>query len=223
MYKHNNLRGRNLYTVYKITFPNNKIYIGFTEVGILERVKTHISASKKRITKIHNAFNKYDNFKVQVINCYSTRKLALYMERHYINRYNSTGKNGYNIQSGGQYVPLARIKKGRKVIDCRGNIFNTITECADFYGVTIASIRLCCINKWKVLRKYNVKFYEEGDTKCSKFTHIKKVKCLNNNQIYKNAEEAKEQLGLKSSLSIRRVCRGERNHYAGFNFEYILE
>ena len=194
---HKNLRGSNLNTVYRIKFPNGKLYVGFTEVGILERKKTHYMASAKRKTPIHMAIQKYKGQEEwEVINCYSCKETALFMESFFIKKYNSMD-NGYNVQSGGQFVPESRNKKGIPIIDCRGNYFKTYTDCAKFYEVTLACIRFCCKYNYRVKRKYSVKIYEEGDIRCKPYDKKEQyIRCLDNERLYRSAREAAKDLNL---------------------------
>lgn len=68
---------------------------------------------------------------------------------------------------------------------------------------------------------FALKIYKEGDVKCPIYNPYKGIICLNNNKTYSTAKDAQEDLDLKNSLSINRVCRGERTSYNGYYFEYI--
>lgn len=210
---HKNLRGRDLYTVYRVRFPNGKSYIGFTEVGILERKRTHYNTSKKRKTPIQNAFMKYRGEEYwEVLNCYANKKVALYMESFFIQKYDSIDK-GYNIQTGGQYVPDSRKKKGTEVIDYQGNIFESAEQAAKFYRVTASMVLASCregyVVKGKtIFRKQNSYFIKKG------------IICLETGEYYINTEDVCKKLGFKKTAksSIARAVSGKRSSYKGYTF-----
>ena len=53
------------YLVYKVTFPNNKIYIGITSKGLEFRKTKHFAELKKGTNyKFHNALKKYPNMEI---------------------------------------------------------------------------------------------------------------------------------------------------------------
>lgn len=92
-------------TVYCITnLVNNRKYIGITTQLPSIRWAEHLR-SKKGCTKLLRAFNKYDkqNFTFEII--YQTLDM-LYMndmEAYFIQKFNTLGKNGYNIDPGGRH------------------------------------------------------------------------------------------------------------------------
>lgn len=51
----------------------------------------------------------------------------------------------------------------------------------------------------------------------------KKVMCLTNNTIYNSSKDAANKLsfGKHASVAIGSVCRGERNHYKEYKFQYV--
>lgn len=58
----------------------------------------------------------------------------------------------------------------------------------------------------------------------SKHSNQQGVLCLHNNKIYRNAKEAsKDIFGVESNCrhSIQNVCRGIKNNFRGFHFEYV--
>lgn len=92
--------------IYKITNSvNDKVYIGET-ISLGKRWKQHLSAARVGKSKqyIHNAMRKYniENFTVEIIAIAPDRKVLNYLERFFINVYESNLKeNGYNIARGG--------------------------------------------------------------------------------------------------------------------------
>ena len=86
-----------IYFIYKITNTfNNKLYIG-QHYGYLD--DSYIGSGKI----LRYAINKYgiDNFKREILELCESKQKANEREKYYIQYYNATGKNGYNITSGG--------------------------------------------------------------------------------------------------------------------------
>ncbi len=92
--------------IYKITNTvNNKVYIGQTKQDPDKRWNGHKGAinSGKGCPLLQKAFNKYgaDKFKFEVlIICFDDARFEI--EKQYIKKYNSFGKNGYNSNEGGE-------------------------------------------------------------------------------------------------------------------------
>ena len=95
--------------IYKITnLQNNKIYIGKTTTCIQERFSKHIYEANTPNTKgytfiLHKAFRKYgiNNFNIEQIEEIDN-SLLNDREIYWINFYNSTIPNGYNMTFGGE-------------------------------------------------------------------------------------------------------------------------
>lgn len=116
----------NSYCVYKLTFPNNKMYIGITN-NFKHRMSQHKSNKKKN--KLTNAIKKYgfDNCKKEILICCLTKEKACEFEINFIKQFDSI-KNGYNITEGGEISPiltpsvyekLKRTVKTKKSIEIR--------------------------------------------------------------------------------------------------------
>lgn len=108
--------------IYKITFPNKKIYIGQTVQPLRKRYNGHVNnaKNKKDITKFSNgsligkAIRKYglnfDWFEI-LEECNDIQDLNI-KESFWINKYNSNNKKiGYNLNSGGQNCYLSEETK----------------------------------------------------------------------------------------------------------------
>lgn len=78
--------------VYKLIFPNNKIYIGQTSQKLIKRLWNHCEINSG-CKKLKNAIDKYKEFIVEVL--YEGKELDK-MEEYYIKYYDSIN-NGYNI------------------------------------------------------------------------------------------------------------------------------
>lgn len=90
--------------VYKITFPNNKVYIGITNGTLEQRKKEHFSRKNNGYTNaIYNALRKYNNQeKWDILDNCSSYEEAKIKEKHYIKTFKSNNnKFGYNMTAGG--------------------------------------------------------------------------------------------------------------------------
>ena len=94
--------------IYKISFPNGKCYIGFTTRTIKERWVEHNKHAKAGNTRrLYNALRKYnmvDTFQMIVIDTAETEEELCEKEIAHIeiNNSNSEGRNGYNMNDGGE-------------------------------------------------------------------------------------------------------------------------
>lgn len=111
--------------IYKITNTiNNKVYIGQTTQGLLQRQREHVSRFNRgeRDHKLYLAFRKYgiDVFKFEVICVALDASYLNELETLLIKEHNSFNK-GYNMTVGGDTVSqetrqkLSSIFKGRKI------------------------------------------------------------------------------------------------------------
>ncbi len=99
------------FTIYKLTSPSNKIYIGFTSMGLKARYDKHKSnfkrwlKSNKQIpgcTKLFNAFQKYgfDVWDKEILFETQNEQEAFAKEVELIELYDAI-TTGYNILRGG--------------------------------------------------------------------------------------------------------------------------
>ena len=91
----------NVMGIYKINFPNGKIYIGLS-VDIKRRVYEHNNPLKAK-TPCDLAIVKYGKIKeIEILELCKNKEILSEREKYWINYYNSTNKNvGYNITKGG--------------------------------------------------------------------------------------------------------------------------
>lgn len=99
------------YELYKITnIITDKIYIGYTKIGILNRLHKHyLNASFGIDTKFYRAIRKYgiENFKIQsIIDSYNHKEIQN-LEKKWIEKLD-TYKNGYNSTIGGDGGPVCK-------------------------------------------------------------------------------------------------------------------
>lgn len=84
------------YTVYKLTFPDGKIYIGQTSLPVEQRWKNG-EGYKGQNVYVPITLNGWDNIKKEILHTNLTKELALAIEQYYIHKFHSV-KNGYNIK-----------------------------------------------------------------------------------------------------------------------------
>lgn len=96
----------NMMGIYKITFPNKKIYIGLS-IDIKRRMQEHNSSSSKR-TPCDNAINKYGKVtEIEILEFINDKALLGEREQYWIKFYNSNDKSiGYNLTIGGETSQL---------------------------------------------------------------------------------------------------------------------
>jgi len=92
--------------IYKLTFPNNKIYIGQTSLDFNIRLNCHkSSAYNSNLNRyIHNAIKKYgwDNIVKEII-CTVSSEFSDDAEKYFINKYSCNDiRFGYNLTGGGK-------------------------------------------------------------------------------------------------------------------------
>ena len=85
--------------IYKLTFPNGKVYIGQSN-NLKQRQKEHkqFHKTQKYLQKACEKFNYNYTFTI-LKKCIYQEQLN-YFERIYIHKYNSIYPNGYNIEAG---------------------------------------------------------------------------------------------------------------------------
>lgn len=134
------------YVVYIHIFPNNKVYVGITSIGVKNR--WHNGKGYKDNPYLNNAINKYgwNNIKHKILFKGLTREEASNKEIELIKQYKSTNKEyGYNICYGGVGVnkPNTTIILQYSVDGNFIKTFRTIQEASRETGVGYASIGRC--------------------------------------------------------------------------------
>jgi group I intron endonuclease len=97
-----------VYTLYKVTCPSSKIYVGLTKKPIKQRRTDHIYYAEKGSPYLfHAAIRKYgsSSFNWEVLGTFLDRDVANEAEKAAITAHNShRTKNGYNMTIGGKGV-----------------------------------------------------------------------------------------------------------------------
>lgn len=127
-----------MYTVYQVSGPEGKVYIGLTAYSEYERWKLHIrnSRNKKNNWYFYNAIRKHgaENFKVFLLDKTYALKEAKEMEKLYIRLLQSNDPEfGYNSTSGGDAIEFTE-----ETIKKMSLIGKTRWENSDFKTNTLA-------------------------------------------------------------------------------------
>jgi group I intron endonuclease len=209
------------YTVYKHTFPNNKVYIGITSKSITRRWRNGEGYRNKQ-QLIYRAINKYgwDNIKHEMLFTGLTKEQAEQKEIELIKLYNSTDSQyGYNAESGGnvnktlsestrEKIRLANVGKRhsedtkRKMSESQKGKRHLSNE---------------QLKKMRAGRNYNFTVWNKGKCVDTKVPVIQYDKCGNKIKEYINVHVAQEETGIQH---IYDVCKGKRKSAGGFIWKY---
>lgn len=116
--------------IYKITFENNKSYIG--QSCNLDRrfseYKNWKNTCKNQVA-LYNAFNKYKQYDIIILesSLNFTQEELDNKEIYYIEKYNTITPNGYNIQKGGRGYSGYKLIKEENLFNNTEPIINTET------------------------------------------------------------------------------------------------
>lgn len=95
------------YTIYKLTSPSNKTYIGWTSRPLKKRLQDHMSEVRRGFDRpIQKALRKYplEQWTQEVLLETMDYDESLASEVNYIKNFNTTNPDkGYNISIGGEY------------------------------------------------------------------------------------------------------------------------
>ena len=143
--------------IYKITAPNDRVYIGQTIHTIQKRWKEHIidanDFNKNRCKALNASIRKYgyENFNVDMlIEC--TNEQLNYYEIQYIQEYNSLAPNGLNLKLGGSC--------GKHIQQTKDKIMNTLKGCEVPHS---RRLKLSYTKKQNDLPMYIIEYKEKGN------------------------------------------------------------
>jgi hypothetical protein len=114
-------------SLYQLTFPNGKVYIGQTVRKMSVRLAQHRAAAKRGSPlPVHNAWRKHGEPSVSILSEYDCQEALHKAEIDAIEKLNCLVPNGYNLAIGGGTAPskspevaakIAAKAKGRKHLD----------------------------------------------------------------------------------------------------------
>lgn len=93
--------------IYRLTFPNGKVYIGMTVVSLRRRLYCHAFKARQESPKlaVHRAWKLHGEPVAEIIETVDATELAA-AEKRQILSHNSFGPSGYNLTPGGEDSPM---------------------------------------------------------------------------------------------------------------------
>lgn len=225
--------------IYKITnLINGKSYIG-QSINIKRRFWDHRCISHESNRHLKYALKKYgkDNFKYEVLEeCLEDELDA--KERHYI----ETLKPEYNVTNGGQdslrrYPEDVRKKISNKSKEQWENMTDEERQHRITHNLTGHRVGYAMSEETKAkLRDKNLGKKQSPETiekrkqtmlekkrngyRQDNSSHMKRVKCIETNEVFKSVRDAAENIGVDPS-SVSSMLKGRQKTVKGFHFEYL--
>lgn len=114
--------------LYKLTFPNGKLYIGITSKTLHRRLITHRSHAKERDFPVHRAIRKHPDFRADVLVVADNMDFLRDLEKRAIAAFGTTVPGGYNLSPGGDIIrgpgvsetTRARLRENGRAYSLRG-------------------------------------------------------------------------------------------------------
>lgn len=191
------------YTVYRLTSPSEKVYIGITSRPVKQRWNNGIGY--KRCPAMNNAIKKYgwENFKKEILLENTTESEAKALETMLIKLHRSNDSRfGYNRTEGGDgttgYCPSEETR--RKMSEAHKG------------------------NKYFLGHKHTEEWKRENSKRCKGASngHSKKVICLETLKVYDTLTQAREETG---ATKITDCCKHSYKHKSSnrLHWEYYDE
>ena len=136
-----------MYSIYKLTSPTGKVYIGQTKAEKVERRWGYGCNYSKNIALTNDIMEYgWKNFQHEVLETVNTKSEATEKERYYILLYKSyEPEYGYNKSLNESSQPVVRT-----YIRCveTGVLYESMVAAGEKYGVTNEAIRQAIIKGW---------------------------------------------------------------------------
>lgn len=116
-----------------------------------------------------------------------------------------------------EQVNERNIKHSTRKIRCveTSMIFNSLKECADFFGLkSAANISSVCNGRQKTYKGFHLEYYTDTDRR------IKKVMCINDGRIFETQKECAEFYGINRS-TLNYICNKRTNSFNGLQFRFV--
>ena len=208
------------YTVYKLTDPEGKIYIGCTGQGLKKRIRK--GYNPERGYPIGLAIQKYgeDAIRKEVLCDRLTKTGAERLEKWFVDFYGSMDpKIGYNCVTGGSrkggHMSKAAVERTREHYKAGHDSYLRVQKTKKAYyrenpeAAAIISMRM-------------KKAKEEG--KLDYFIHAdnrpKPVICIERGAYYPSIRKAREQTGFQT---ISKVCNGHKELSGGYHWRFATK
>lgn len=228
-----------MYTVYKHTTPNNKIYIGITKQKPKDRWEGGKGYKSNQYFYRSILLFGWDNIKHEIIADGLTKEEAEQMEIDLISFYDSTNKeNGYNLRKGGslcsyneqalermrlshlgktlpeeQKRKISAALKGRKT--SKGNLGHKHTE------ETRRKMSECRIGlKLSEETKKRISESKMGQNKGAQNHKSRRILNIDTGESFETITEAANKYNV-NRCNISEVCIGRRKRAGGYHWKYI--
>lgn len=227
----------NLYSVYKHTTPNGKVYIGITKQKPVKRWLHGEGYSKQ--SYFYNAILKYgwDNIKHDVLFTDLTREQAEEKEIELIAQYKSNQRKfGYNIDRGGRVNRMSDETK-EKIRKANIGKHHSKETCEKLKKLESERWKDDAYRKNQVEKRLGKTPWNKGmvtpeETRAkqreaklgkyvgSKHWNAKPVINLDTGQIYESIGLVAKEFGKKNGTKIVLVCQGKRKKAYGYRWAY---
>ncbi len=228
------------YTVYRLTDPNGKIYIGCTEKTVEERWKKGRGYNRK--TPIRRAINEigWDAFEKKILCEKLTKEGAEKLEKWFIAYYDSSDpEKGYNRMLGG-LGKGARMSEITKKIssEAKSRMYAEKPEVIEKIRHTVNEIYANDPALSMAMRKRAKAVYEKEPERREKVRrrmreylsrpenrafvdsdrHARPVRCVETGEVFPSQRAAERATGFRS---IHSVCAGRYRTSGGYHWEYV--
>lgn len=211
----------NNYSVYKLTCPQGKVYIGVTS----REPRKRWASGYGHNPYLSNAITKYgwSNIRKEVVATGLTKEVAEDTEARLVDEYQSTNREyGYNINRGGSGLGIASVETRRKIAARMVGDLNPTRR----FGHPFKGKRHSEESKQKMSNAAKARTGRviNPETK-KKLRHAQKnipVRCVETGAVFDGIHIAAEATGL-TATKICAVCQGRRKTTGGYRWEYVEE
>ena len=233
-----------MYTVYKHTCPNGKVYIGITSQNANNRWRN--GKGYNRNILLYRAINKYgwNNISHEILFTGLTKYEAEQKEIELIAKYKSNQKEfGYNIANGGNCTGMFNDETKEKIRQShlgKKQTAETIRKRSEalkgdkcyLYGKHLTKETKEKLSKAHLGKKASDATREKMRERYKHHKHpmlgrkgennpkSMAVICVENNKVYPSITIAGEKLNIDVG-SITKVCKGQRKTAGGYHWQYV--
>ena len=224
---------------YILDRTNGEGYVGQTKNKLKTRISHHIKYNNSYLgnaIKLHG----WENFSVFVLEeCESPDELNE-REMYWIKTLHTKSPNGYNMTDGGD-TPKGRVASDKerelrsernpykRPVRCleTGKIFPSVTAAAHHFNTDHTNISAVCQGRQITSAGHRFEYIdsplsEEAKNRQPRKPHVRKVLCVERNEIFETIIEAAMTFGINAS-KITSVCQGKRKTTGSYHWQYVDE